>query len=508
MARVGLELQKEFKESSIVSTLKGSAYSTSVVLGPMLVVILGYVAINILLDQSRIPYDERDLLTSIALYVFIFSLILTGPLSTVISRYIADSIFEERIEDVVPCYYTGLLVNLIVASAACIPFGIVTVVVGGADPLVIFVGVWMFYALFFVYYTMTYISALKEYKSISYAFLVGILLGVALTYISFSVLQWSFVLSVSTSYSVGFTYIAIRLYSLFTRFFTQNSRKYSLLLSYIRKHYILFFVNLFYIVGLFVHNFIFWHHSDYIIILAATLRSAPIYDVATFLAMLTNCTIMVLFTVRVESNFHSKYQIYCQELIGGTGQDIQKAKENMFMTLSKEIFYIIQIQAIISLILFLVIVTLGPRFSFGGLVQYIYPALAAGYFILFVMYCMIIFLYYFQDYTGAMITAFTFLFFTAIFAYISTQMPVFLHGMGPIGGAFAAWSVGFARLRYIEKNIDTHIFCQGTLLRKIIMSKGMIYKINEKAFITIAKKIKKYKFLNEHGISTPLRDGK
>lgn len=46
--------------------------------------------------------------------------------------------------------------------------------------------------------------------------------------------------------------------------------------------------------------------------------------------------------------------------------------------------------------------------GYAGLVMRIYPMVAAGYFILFLMYSEIIFLYYFEDLQGALVTALSF----------------------------------------------------------------------------------------------------
>ena len=83
----------------------------------------------------------------------------------------------------------------------------------------------------------------------------------------------------------------------------------------------------------------------------------------------------------------------------------------------------------------------------------IYPSLAVGYFILFLMYAEIIFLYYFDDLTGAIWTAIVFCLVTWIGSLIATHLPVIWYGAGVIAGAFAGWSVAYARLRWEKKNI-------------------------------------------------------
>lgn len=94
----------------------------------------------------------------------------------------------------------------------------------------------------------------------------------------------------------------------------------------------------------------------------------------------------------------------------------------------------------------------------------IYPSLAVGYFILFLMYSAIIFLYYFNDLKGAVLTAVVFCSITFVGSIISTHLSPIWYGMGVVAGSFAGWTMAYARLRWIEKNMDTHIFCSGSLI--------------------------------------------
>ena len=101
-----------------------------------------------------------------------------------------------------------------------------------------------------------------------------------------------------------------------------------------------------------------------------------------------------------------------------------------------------------------------------------------GYFILFLMYAEIIFLYYFDDLTGAIWTAIVFCLVTWIGSLIATHLPVIWYGAGVIAGAFAGWSVAYARLRWVEKNMDRHVFCRGNLIPqgKGKRPSGMVYE--------------------------------
>jgi len=118
-------------------------------------------------------------------------------------------------------------------------------------------------------------------------------------------------------------------------------------------------------------------------------------------------------------HFHEKYKNYSESVIGGKKADIENAKDRMFRQLSNELMNLVRMQFIISIIIYLSCVVFLPRFGFAGSVLRIYPCLAVGYFILFMMYAEILFLYYFNDLTGAVITTLGFFagtFFGTLFA--------------------------------------------------------------------------------------------
>ena len=110
------------------------------------------------------------------------------------------------------------------------------------------------------------------------------------------------------------------------------------------------------------------------------------------------------------------------------------------------------------------------------MIMKIYPCLAAGYFILFLMYSAIIFLYYFDDLNGALGTAVLFCTVTLIGSVIATHLPVIWYGSGVLEGAFVGWCVAYWRLRWVERHMDVHVFCRGTLISygKGKMPSGMV----------------------------------
>ena len=96
----------------------------------------------------------------------------------------------------------------------------------------------------------------------------------------------------------------------------------------------------------------------------------------------------------------------------------------------------------------------------------IYPCLASGYFILFLMYAEIIFMYYFNDMKGCVLTGLVFCLITLVGSIISSHFTEIWYGAGLVVGSFAGWTVAYGRLRWMEKLLDVHIFFNGHLLKK------------------------------------------
>ena len=231
----------------------------------------------------------------------------------------------------------------------------------------------------------------------------------------------------------------------------------------LQKYWQLVVTNFLYILGLYIHNFVFWTTDLRMTVVRSFVCFQP-YDMASCLAMFTNISATIIFISRVEMHFHDKYKFYSEAVIGGRGADIESTKNRMFRQLAGELMTLTRIQFIISVLLFLFCIVVLPQIGFSGMTMQIYPLLAAGYFILFLMYSAIIFLYYFNDLKGSVLTSVVFCGVTFVGSLFATQLSPIWYGAGVTAGALAGWCTAHLRLRWIEKNMDAHVFCQGELL--------------------------------------------
>ncbi|MCI8354472.1 MAG: exopolysaccharide Pel transporter PelG [Lachnospiraceae bacterium] len=465
MAGVGIKLNRIFEKKSIAADLVGFTYSIVITIAPIILVIANILLMGWILGFGEVAYLERELFSCTVLYTFIFALLTVAPFNAVLSKYVQDSIYEERYQDILPCYYLGLVMNLVLSCVLGIGFCLWEHFVGGVEVFYVFIGYCAYISMVLVFYSMVYLSICKDYERISLFFLLGMLeafvLGVVLRYL----FRWDVMHAMLFALMTGFFLIAILEFTAVKRYFLQNSNRYKPVLLYFKKWWKLVVTNFLYTLGLYIHNFVFWTDEGRMVVVKSFVCNQP-YDMATCLAMFTNISATIIFVTRVEMFFHEKYKLYSEAVIGGKKTDIENTKNRMFRQLADELMNLARVQFIISVVVYLLCVVLLPQFGFAGMVMRIYPCLAAGYFILFLMYSAMLFLYYYNDLTGAVLTTLGFCLVTCIGSIAATHLPEIWYGIGVVLGSLTGWTIAYIRLRWVEKHLDIHIFCQGMLLKR------------------------------------------
>ena len=265
--------------------------------------------------------------------------------------------------------------------------------------------------------------------------------------------------------TVGFFLTAVLEWAKIHQFFPDNSEEYRRVFEYFRKYWQLILINFLYTLGLFIHNFVFWG-TDMAMHLVRTFVCNQPYDMATCLAMFTNVSASVIFISRVEMYFHERYRAYADAVFGGRGIDIRNTRKRMFRQLGSELMTLVRLQFIVSVFIYLIFVIFLPGMGYAGLVMRIYPMVAAGYFVLFLMYSEIIFLYYFEDLNGALFTAVCFCLGTFLASLAAVNLSHIFYGTGIWIGSVIGFTVAYLRLRWLERNLDEHMFCRGNIMKQ------------------------------------------
>ena len=465
MAGVGIRLNRIFEKQSLTAHVYGFGYSAVITVAPMFVVIGAIIAAQIVLRYDTVDYFQRELFADTILYIFIFSLLSASPFNAVLSRYLSDVIFEERYEDIMPCFYVGLAMSAGLGSLVSVPFCVHEYLTGQVPLYYVFTGFCGFMALLMVFYSLLYLSITKDYGKISAAFMLGMLLTLGLGIVLVRLLRWEITYALLFSLVCGFLLTASLETAIIRSYFRRNSRRYRPVLHYFRKYRQLVFINFLYTLGLYIHNFVFWT-TDMHTVLVHSFVTMMSYDMATCLAMFTNISATVIFISRIEMHFHDRYKAYSEAVIGGLGQDIRNSKQRMFMQLGSELMTLARTQFIVTVAVFFLMMIFMPWLGVGGEIMRIYPSLCVGFYILFIMYAEILLLYYFNDLKGALQTAASFCAVTMLAAIGATHLSDIWYGTGLAAGAFTGFTVGYLRLRWVERNLDAHVFCSASLMKK------------------------------------------
>ena len=255
MAGIGFRLQKLFQEDYYSSRVKAYGFSLFVTAGPWLVVILAVTTIRFILS----------LFHSISIsYCFIFSQIIYGALQLIVTRYVADLLYEQKADKVFSSFLGMTKITLFLAIMLWLLFAFFT-------PLALYykiVMLFLFLALNIIWIQSIYLTAAKDYQSIAMAFLIGSifsLLGIILVAYWHPTLglEHGSALLLLISFTLGTFITLVWLSIVIVRMFpNSDATEQFTFLSYLDKYPELFWSSLFYNVGIWVCNFVMvWRRS-------------------------------------------------------------------------------------------------------------------------------------------------------------------------------------------------------------------------------------------------------
>jgi len=96
MAGIGFELKKLFQKRGLAATVRAYGYAGVICTGPMLLGIVLLVGVS---------FHNRELLICMITYTLLVSLTVTSFFSMVVTRYIADMLYEERHEAILSSFW-------------------------------------------------------------------------------------------------------------------------------------------------------------------------------------------------------------------------------------------------------------------------------------------------------------------------------------------------------------------------------------------------------------------
>lgn len=459
MAGIGFELKKIFVNNNISSSVKGFSYAIFVTSGPMIINLIMLSIIARILIDAGASLEQRDLFYASMTYSYIFSLLNVSGIIMIISRYVSDKLYIEDTKDILASMLGAIAISVTTGGI----FGFIFYAASPLPFLFKLLSYLIFIELSVINILMVYVSAVRDYKKVTLSFCLGLIFSVVIAIVLKS-LQVEILTAMLAGVTSGFLVNMLFLLSVIKSYFTVMTGEAFQFIAYMKKMPLLYFINLFYTAGLFGHNIIFWLYSDLSVKVMETYLYSASYDTATFYSVFTIIPSLVMFVVKTETVFFTKYREFGQSIInGGTFRDIKNAKNRMLIVLRNELYLIIKLQLMVTIIS----VITGANFilpvtGHDQLTIRLFVLLAAGYCMTYLMFIVITVLLYFDNQEDAFKTALMFSLLTFIFNMITILLGEEFYGLGLFASAFTSLLYSGRFLVRTLEDVDYRIFTKMT----------------------------------------------
>jgi polysaccharide biosynthesis protein PelG len=307
MAGIGFELRKLLARDDLIGIAEGYGHAAIATSGPWLFTILALGAI-LAIGAPNAPPSELAAFRLIIVYNFSFSMVLTAPVTIVMTRYLADSIHAKDVEQAPAALLGGLLITY---AAAVPPAGALYAWYAHLSRAAYLAAFVDFLLIAGIWTVSVFLTALKNYRALVLSFGLGMALGI----VSAALLAGSWgAPGMLQGFNIG---LAVTLFSLIARIFaeypTRASRPF-IFMPYFRKYWDLALAALAYSTAIWVDKWLMWLAPEHQT-LPTGFVSFPEYESAMFLAYLAVVPSLAAFTLTIETSFFEKYTRFYDDIL-------------------------------------------------------------------------------------------------------------------------------------------------------------------------------------------------
>ncbi len=448
MAGVGFHLQKILQKNTYLGIAQAYIYSALLSAGPWLLSIIGIALISIVLKDIVTP-KENELFRVIVVYTYMGTLILTGPFQLATTRYLADRLYVDDPQSLLPSFHFVGAVLFILGGGSSFLFYIIT----GLSISLSLAGALLFQTIALTWVGMIYLSAARDYIAIVKSFFIGYAISVAAAY--WGGIVWGLD-GMLWGFGFGMTVLALFLAIRTAREFPTTHGADKEVLKYWYNKPWLILCGFSYNTGIWIDKVYYWIDNN---VSAGPFLATTDYDTCMYYAYISIVPTMALFLIRIETSFYQKYSEYYRGLESGfSWNQLTKAKEQMNDALKLSILRMLKFQGAITLICILLapkimeITGLNP-----GLATMFRISLIAAFMQALLMVQIIIILYFDWQKLAAGITT-LFLFCNAILTPMTINLGFIYTGFGYLLACLIPVVVGMFYMEYKLKRLDYNVF--------------------------------------------------
>lgn len=340
MAGVGFALRRLARQDSLNAGLRSHVHAVAVTSGPWLVTVIALGVVEVL-SGALVGRDSYRIFSTVVVYNFAFSMVLSAPLVMVTTRCLADMLFARDVTGATGLLIGSLGIAFALHAAVGVPFYGFVVDMTPAERLLSLAG---FLLVGGIWVVSAFLSALKSYGSITMAFIVGIGGGSALA-------AWLAPAYGPLGLLAGFTAgLALLFYGLVARILAEYPAPALRCLAIIPamvRYWDLALAGLLLTAAIWVDKWIMWFAPGHVVS-AGAMPTHPTYDSGMFLACLTMVPAAAMFMVVVETRFYERYLRYFRSIAGhATAQEIARDHGAILRSLTTGFRQVAVLQAVV-----------------------------------------------------------------------------------------------------------------------------------------------------------------
>lgn len=347
MAALGFKLRSMIQRNTLFGLMQAYTYAGLAGAGPWILSIVGILLVGMLSVPSALGTAIVSQFQVSATYLIAASLILTGPMQLALTRFTSDRLFDKHPDMILP-NFAGVALAVTMAAIA---IGVALIAWFFPEQSLAYCVLMLatFVVLCNIWLAAIFLSGLKQYGAILWAFFFGYTLTTlaalglkrfGLEGLVFGFLIGQSVLLAALLMRVYWGFAAGRLFAFDV--FKKAYRYPSLML-----------IGTLYNVAIWVDKLIFWYAPGTGQAVIGPLRASMIYDIPVFLAYLAITPGMAVFLLRMETEFSGPYEAFYSAVRDGRSlQQIEYARNAMVEALRVGLFDIVKMQSVTALLLF------------------------------------------------------------------------------------------------------------------------------------------------------------
>jgi uncharacterized membrane protein len=429
----------------------GYLYAAVISSGPWLFTIISLGLLVVIGNQFMLS-DDLSVFRIIIIYNFSFSLVFSAPVFMVATRFLSDLIYSRDVSGA-----SGLLLGTLVVL-----FGVQAPLIAcfyfyypDLDPAVKLAAISNYFLITGIWLVSVFMSALKEYSSISRTFALGML---AALFFSILLAPYYSVAGMLMGFNIGLAYIFFYLIARVLSEYPGAPKKPFAFLYYFKSHWEIALSGFIYNLAIWVDKWIMWFAPEREINRSG-LISYPHYDGAMFLAYLTIVPAIAVFTISVETRFFEQYLRFYQDIQNHANYDqIEKNHRHLWddvMSSGRNVL-ILQLTIATSVILMAPMLLEFLKISYMQLSVFRFGVLGAAFHAL-VMFLMII-LSYFDMRFKVLLISIVFLVSNALFTWVGMSFGLAWYGWGYAMASIVTFALAYVVLVQHMKRLPYETF--------------------------------------------------